>query len=157
MAVNGVLIVLFQPFTARLSARWRRSTVMALGAALTGLGFGLHALPPLIPLAMLAVAVWTVGEILGATVSLAVVADLAPPSLRGSYQGAFSMSWGLAACLAPALGGWVLGHLGRELLWAGCLAMGVLGGAWHLNAANARRRQLELLRLQHEGISSSVD
>jgi MFS family permease len=157
MAVNGVLIVLFQPFTVRLSARWRRSTVMALGAALTGLGFGLHALPPLIPLAMLAVAVWTVGEILGATVSLAVVADLAPPSLRGSYQGAFSMSWGLAACLAPALGGWVLGHLGRELLWAGCLAVGALGGAWHLNAANARRSQLEQLRLQHEGVSSSVD
>jgi MFS family permease len=69
------------------------------------------------------------GEILGATMSPSVVADLAPPHLRGSYQGAFSMGWGLASCLAPALGGWVLGNLGGQALWGGCMLIGLLAGA----------------------------
>lgn len=157
MAVNGVLIVLLQPFMARLVTRWRRSTVLAAGAVFTGLGFGLHALSATVPLAMLAVAVWTVGEILGATVSSSVVADLASPQLRGSYQGVFSMSWGVASCLAPALGGTVLGRFGSTTLWGGCLLTGLLAGAWNLAAADARRRHLEQLRLQHAGVSANVD
>jgi MFS family permease len=157
MAVNGVMIVLLQPFIARGVSRWRRSAVLAAGAVFTGLGFGLHALPATVPLAMFAVAVWTMGEILGATVSPSVVADLASPQLRGSYQGAFAMSWGVASCLAPALGGWVLGRFGAATLWSACLLTGLLAGAWNLAAADARRRHLEQLRLQHGGVSMSVD
>ncbi len=157
MAVNGALIVLVQPFVARLVLRWRRSAVLAAGAVFTGLGFGLHSLSTTVSLAMLAVAVWTVGEILGATMSPSVVADLAPPHLRGSYQGAFSMGWGLASCLAPALGGWVLGNMGGQTLWGGCLLIGLLAGAWSLAIADARRRHLEQLRVQYGGVSSNVD
>lgn len=157
MAVNGIVIVLAQPFVSRLVLRWRRSAVLAAGAVFTGLGFGLHSLSITVPLAMLAVAVWTVGEILGATMAPSVVADLAPPHLRGSYQGTFAMGWGLASCVAPALGGWVLGNLGGQTLWGGCLLIGVLAGAWSLAIADARRRHLEQLRLQYGGVSSSVD
>jgi MFS family permease len=157
MAVNGIVIVLMQPFVARIVLRWRRSAVLAAGAVFTGMGFGLHSLSTTVPLAMLAVAVWTMGEILGATMSPSVVADLAPPHLRGSYQGAFSMGWGLASCVAPALGGWVLGNLGGQTLWGGCLLLGLLTGAWSLAIADARRRHLEHLRLQYEGVSSNVD
>jgi MFS family permease len=157
MAVNGILIVLLQPFISRLVVRWRRSAVLAAGAAFTGMGFGLHALSSTVPLAMLAVSVWTMGEMLGATMSPSVVADLAPPHLRGSYQGAFSMGWGLASCLAPALGGWVLGNLGGQTLWGGCLLLGLVAGVWSLAIADARRRHLEQLRLQYGGVSSSVD
>ncbi|MFL5345350.1 MAG: MDR family MFS transporter [Hyalangium sp.] len=157
MSVNGVLIVLAQPFIVRWVSQWRRSTVLAMGAVFTGVGFGLHSLSFNVPLAMLAVAVWTVGEILGATVSPSVVADLAPAHLRGTYQGAFSMSWGLAACLAPAIGGWALGNLGGLTLWGGCLLVGLLAGAWHLAAADARRRHMAVLRAQNGAVSASVD
>ena len=59
------------------------------------MGFGLHALPATVPLAMFAVGVWTVGEILGATMSPSVVADLAPAHLRGSgYAGAARLGHG---------------------------------------------------------------
>jgi MFS family permease len=157
MFVNGALIVLVQPFIARMVTRWRRSAVLALAAVLTGVGFGMHAVSITVPLAMLAVGVWTLGEILGATVSPALVADLAPAELRGSYQGAFSMAWGLASCLAPALGGWVLERHGGASLWGGCLLLGLLAGAWNLAVADARRRHLELLRTRTSGVSASVD
>jgi MFS family permease len=157
MAVNGVMIVLLQPFIARIVSRWRRSAVLAAGALFTGLGFGLHALPATVPLAMFAVAVWTMGEILGATMSPSVVADLASPQLRGSYQGVFSMSWGFASCAAPVLGGWVLDRFGSATLWGGCLMTGLVAGVWNLAAADARRRHLAQLRLQHGGVSTSLD
>lgn len=157
MAVNCVLIVLVQPFSAGLVSRWRRSAVLAGAAVLMGVGFGLHTLSFNVPLAMLAAAVWTLGEILNATVSPSVVADLAPADQRGSYQGAFLTSWGLAFCVAPALGAWVLGRYGGFTLWGGCLLLGLLAGAWHLAAADSRRRHLEMLRARSASVSASVD
>lgn len=157
MSVNGVLIVLLQPFIGRAVTRWRRSAVLACAATLTGLGFGLHTLSFTAVLAMVAVAVWTLGEILAAAVSPSVVADLAPPELRGSYQGAFHMSWGLASCVAPAVGASVLGHHGGSMLWGGCLLMGLLAAVWNLSIAEARRRHLEVLRTRFPGVSANVD
>jgi MFS family permease len=157
LAVNGVLIVLVQPFTGRLLGRVRRSTALAWASILTGVGFGLHALPNTVPLAVLAVVVWTLGEMAQAPVAPAVVADLAPPSLRGSYQGAYHMLWGLAAATAPALGGLVLGRWGSQALWSTCLALGLLAGLWHLAIAGARRRRLEVLRQERPDISVGTE
>ncbi len=157
LAFNGVLIVLVQPFTGRLVGRMRRSTALAWASLLTGVGFGLHGLPATVPLALLAVLVWTVGEMAQAPVAPAVVADLAPPELRGSYQGAYHMLWGLAAATAPALGGLMLGRWGSSALWSTCLALGLLAGLWHLAIAGARRRHLEALRLQRPDISTSIE
>ena len=50
----------------------------------------------------------TVGEILMAPINPVVVSELAPASLRGAYQGGFSLAMSLAACLAPVLGTSVL-------------------------------------------------
>ncbi|SET72357.1 MDR family MFS transporter [Stigmatella erecta] len=157
MSVNGTLIVLLQPFLSTWVSRWRRSAVLAASGLLTGVGFGLHALSVNLTLAALAVAVWTLGEILSGAVSLSVVADLAPPEQRGSYQGAYYMLWGLAGCAAPAVGGWVLDHLGRNVLWGGCLLLGLLVAVWHLAVAQDRRRHMEALRLKFEGVSAHED
>jgi MFS family permease len=157
MSVNGVLIVLLQPFISTWVSRWRRSAVLAASGLLTGVGFGLHALSVNLPLAALAVGVWTLGEILNGAVSLSVVADLAPPEQRGSYQGAYYMLWGLAGCAAPAVGGWVLEHLGRNALWGGCLLLGLLVMGWHLAVAQARRHHMEALRQRFAGVSAHED
>jgi len=158
LSVNGLLIVALQPFTSRVIRGMRRSHALALAAALTGLGFGLHALPGGAPLAMLAVAVWTLGEMAQAPVAPSVVADLAPTRLRGSYQGAYHMLWGLASTAAPALGGRVLGRAGASALWLGCLALGLACAAWQLAIAGARRRHLDARRaLRADELSTLAD
>ena len=43
LALNGILIVLVQPFVSPFLARFNRSHVIAGGAALVGLGFGVNA------------------------------------------------------------------------------------------------------------------
>jgi MFS family permease len=157
LAVNGALIVLMQPFTGRWLGGMRRAVALALAAGLTGLGFGLHALPPSVALSMVAVAVWTLGEMAQAPVAPSVVADLAPAELRGSYQGAYHMLWGLAACAAPALGGQVMGRFGATTLWLGCLVLGLAAAGWHLAIAGARRRRLDALRTLRPEMSTSAD
>jgi MFS family permease len=125
IASNGVLIVLFQPFVNAWTGRARRPRVLALGAALTGVGFGVNVLAGgSVPLYALSVAVWTAGEISMAGVSPSVVADFAPRDLRGSYQGAYQLSWGVAAFLAPVAGAQILGRLGSGALWGTCVVAG---------------------------------
>ncbi|MCP3102119.1 MFS transporter [Myxococcus sp. K15C18031901] len=146
LSINGLLIVALQPFTSQMIRGMRRSHALALAAALTGLGFGMHALSDAVPLAMLAVAVWTLGEMAQAPVAPSVVTDLAPVRLRGSYQGAYHMLWGLASTVAPALGGWVLGRAGTGVLWMGCLALGLVCAGRQLAIAGNRRRSLDARR-----------
>jgi MFS family permease len=147
VGLNGLFIVLVQPFAAPFASRFRRSHVLAMAALFTGVGFGLNTWATAWGHFAFAVVVWTVGEILFAPVNAAVVADFSPEALRGRYQGAFAMTWSVAFLVAPALGGLVLSSFGREALWLGCLAVGVLGALLQLALAPARRRRMEALGL----------
>src|SRR5260370_2796636 len=91
LAINGILIVLVHPSAAPLLARLRRSTVMACGAALVGIGLGATALAHSPGTYSLTVVIWSLGEIAVLPTSAAVIADLAPANLRGTYQGAYHL------------------------------------------------------------------
>jgi MFS family permease len=80
--------------------------------------------------------------VLGFPYAALLVADLAPRELRGRYQGAFSMCWGIAFTLSPLLGGGLLAHRGPAVLWGACLVVGVAVALGHLVAGPERRRRL---------------
>ncbi len=148
MSVNGLGVVLLQPFAGPALARHDGGRLLAVSALLIGAGFGVNALaawlPPL-PVYVAGVVLWTTGEVVGFPVAAAIVADLAPTALRGRYQGAFSMSWGVAFAVAPVFGGELLTRAGGPTLWATCLAIGAVVAAGHLLAAGPRRRRLAAL------------
>jgi MFS family permease len=146
MALNGVLIVLFQPATTQWLSRFKRSRVLAGSCLLTGVGFGITGLATSAPLYALSVVIWTMGEIGGTPAGQALVADLAPPDARGRYQGAYYMAWGSAFFAAPLLGSVVLEKLGSVWLWGGCFGMGILLAIGHVVTAGARQRRLAVLR-----------
>lgn len=126
ISVNGILIVLLGLPASNLAAKWPRFGAMAGAGALLGVGYGLNALADNLPMYAISVAVWTLGEIVGALVAPSIVADLSPPDKRGLYQGVYSAAWGLASFVGPASGGWVLETFGPTTLWLGCLAIGLL-------------------------------
>lgn len=132
LALNGIVIVVLQPILAPIITRWNRSRALALGSALVGLGFGINAFARDPWLLGLGIVVWTVGEIFVLPIGNALVADVAPSHLRGRYQGAYGLCFGLAAFGAPLLGTLVLQSFGQAALWLGCLAVGVLVGLAHL-------------------------
>jgi MFS family permease len=142
MALNGVGVVILQPLLSPRLPAYDGARVLALSSVLVGLGYGLNSFGGSLPAYVVGALLYTTGEVLGFPVASAIVADLAPPDLRGRYQGAFSMSWGLAFTLSPLVGGEVLHRHGGRVLWLGCLAVALLMALAHLAAGPARRRRL---------------
>jgi predicted MFS family arabinose efflux permease len=145
LVANGIGVVLLQPLQASLGGRRDPSRQLAASALFFGLGYGanlLAGLLPPFPVYLAASMLWTAGEVLGFPYAAQLVAELAPVSLRGRYQGAFSMSWGLAFTLSPVLGGGLLTRFGAVTLWVACFVLAVLVALGHLAAAPARRRRL---------------
>jgi MFS family permease len=139
MAVNGLLIGLLSPFAPRVLGARDRGRVLALGAVLVGVGYGAYALCGAGWQWALATAVWTLGEITTMPVAIALVSDLAPPDLRGRYNGLYSLAFGAGQTLAPLAGGIVLAAAGPRVLFGGCLAVCVAVAAGHLVLGAARR------------------
>jgi MFS family permease len=147
IALNGVLIVALQLFMSRLLRRLRRATALAAAALIIGAGFGLTAFAHTTWFYAVTVLVWTVGEMLNAPSNSATIADLSPASMRGRYQGVYSLSWSAATFLAPILGTAVFQYLGDTAVWAGCFAIGLAVAALHLIAGPARERRIAELRV----------
>jgi MFS family permease len=122
MSMNGVLIVLLQPWVARFKERPVLTRPIALGTVLTGLGFGALPLASNVPWFALTIVVWTFGELLLAPSTPNVISRLAHTSTRGQYQGLFMMSHSASACLAPLIGPWLLSRFGNVALWSSCFA-----------------------------------
>ncbi|MDG4768181.1 MFS transporter [Solwaraspora sp. WMMD406] len=147
IALNGVLIVTGQLFVPRLIRDRSRSHVLALAALITGIGFGLTAVADAAWFYAITVLIWTLGEMLNSPSNATLTAELTPAPLRGRYQGFLSLSWSIAAFVAPIGGGFVREHGSDVTLWVVC---GVIGGAvavGQLVAGPARERRAASLRV----------
>ncbi len=143
ICVNGALIVLVQPSAAVWLGRFSRSRVLAGGAFLVGVGFGLNAFAHTPAAYVGSIAVWTLGEIALLPVTATVITDLAPASLRGSYQGLYQLAWGAAFSVSPTLSGAVIARFGAPTLWAGCFAVASLVAVGQLAIGPASRRRMQ--------------
>ena len=134
ISLNGVVVILAELPLTTLTRRFPPRRVIATGCLLTGIGFGTTALAASVPALAATVVVWTLGEIVSAPVASAYVADISPPHMRGRYAGAFGMAFSLALIVGPAAGT-LLYATGADLLWGGCVVVGVLAGAIMLSPA----------------------
>lgn len=133
LALNGLLVVLFElPISAWTQHR-NRPHMIALGAMLGGGGFALLAIVHALPGLFLMVVVWTLGEIIESPATTAFVADRAPLHARGRYQGALGMMYASAAVVGPLVGTTIY-HLNPDALWLGCGVAGVVSAALALEA-----------------------
>ncbi|GGS51878.1 MDR family MFS transporter [Streptomyces cinerochromogenes] len=129
IAVNGILIVALQiPVTRFIEHRDPR-TLLVASSILAGYGFGLTAFAGSVGVFMLTVCVWTLAEIVNAPTQTSLVVRLSPVHGRGRYQGVYSLSWSLAALVAPLMSGAVIDNLGAAWLWAMCAAVGTVAAA----------------------------
>jgi MFS family permease len=142
IAVNGFLIILVTIPVSNMAAKWPRFETVAVASVLLGLGFGFTALATNLPLFVLSVAIWTLGEIAATSVGPTIIADLSPIELRGVYQGIFGAAWGLSYFIGPLAGGWIYEHWGSSTLWVGCLVIGFLIAFCYLALSAPARRQM---------------
>lgn len=124
--INTALIILLEVPLNGATSEWPYRRVLALGALLTGLGFGGVGLVHSAAGVALMVVVWTFGEMILLPGSSAFAADIAPPERRGEYLGLYSMSFSGAFALAPWLGARTMELLSPRALWAAAALCGIL-------------------------------
>jgi MFS family permease len=123
LAANTAFIVIAQLPIGRAVRHLDRSRTLALSGVawmvtwLVGeLASLTHGLAADLMLGVFAV-LFGLGEcLLSATIG-PLVADLAPPAVRGRYMAAFNLSWGLGLLVGPAIGGFVVGSFLRPGMW----------------------------------------
>jgi len=116
-AVNGGMITLFELSLIERLKRFRRLRLAALGYALVGVGFGMIGLVMHWGFFLLAVVIFTIGEILSAPQQMAFIADWAPPESRGRYLSLYQATWSIAFAVNPMLTLPLHAALGERAFW----------------------------------------
>ncbi|MFE9021967.1 MDR family MFS transporter [Streptomyces sp. NPDC007808] len=128
IAVNGVLIVALQIPLTRFIERRDTGRILVVSSLLAGYGFALTAFAGSVGTVALTVCVWTLGEMLNAPTQTGLVVRLSPAQGRGRYQGMYTLSWSVAALVAPLMSGFVIDRWGAEWLWGMCAVVGTAAG-----------------------------
>ncbi|KPI21931.1 major facilitator superfamily MFS_1 [Actinobacteria bacterium OK074] len=124
ISVNGLLIVALQIPVTRLIGRFDPARLLVLACLLCGYGFGLNAFAGSALGYALAVAVWTLAEVVHSPLNMDLVARLSPEHAKGRYQGVFNLFWATGTLTAPLVGGVMIDSLGPAALWGACAVVG---------------------------------
>jgi MFS family permease len=138
MSLNGLLIILIELGVTTITRRWPALIALAIGLALSGIGFAAIGVASSIAALALTVVIWTFGEMVYSPVGSAYIADIAPLDLRGRYQASYAFTYSLGLMLAP-IGGTLLYSVSPSFLWLACLAL-CMAGAGLLTRAWLRER-----------------
>jgi MFS family permease len=127
VAVNGLVIALFEMGTVDRLRRFRRLRVAALGNLLAGAGFALTGAGHHWGWLLVTVVIWTAGEILTMPFTMAFITDWAPADRRGRYLSWHGATWSLAIGLNPLLFLPLQAALGDRAFWPLMLLLAVPG------------------------------
>ena len=125
LTFNPIVVVLCQ---IRLTERVRRVPEfvrLALGVVAMGTPFLLVAVSTALPLLILMLLLFVLGEMLWGPPAQGLVARLAPEDMRGAYFGASGATWPAALALGPLIGLQVRGAFGDTAMW---VAIAIIGG-----------------------------
>ena len=138
ISLNGALIVVFELLITAWAQRKRQQPLIAIGYALSCIGFAMTGLATGIPMLAFTVVVWTVAEMIYAPASGAYVVGLAPERYRGRYMGIWHSMWSAGMVLGPAMGTWIYQRSPTALWWT-CFAMGLAAAMLAMVKADGRR------------------
>lgn len=134
MGFAGVLVVLFQLPITRSMKRIAPMVMMAAGAGVFALGFGMFTFISTLFGFIAAFSVITLGEMVYFPTQQSIVAQLAPVDMRGRYMAIAGLAFSIPNILGPGLGGLLLELANPFTLWyvgaAACLAAAAGFGAF---------------------------
>ena len=117
LSMNAAMVVLFQFSITRWIAKYRPLLVMTVGMLLYAIGFGMYGFVSTYILFMVAMVIITIGEMMTAPTSQALVAQLAPEDMRGRYMAVFGFTWVIPSAVGPLLAGLVMDNTDPRWVW----------------------------------------
>jgi predicted MFS family arabinose efflux permease len=131
LALNSILIALFEMQVVRRIELRPPLPLLALGSFVICAGYGLNAFARGPLGALLSIAAWTAGEMLFFPLAASFATSRAPAGAVGRYLSVFQLGFAIPFVLAPLVGTALYDHQGPRFLWASCAAMGVVVAACH--------------------------
>lgn len=133
MALNAGMVVLFQYPITRIISKYKKTTIMALGAFLYAIGFGSIGLSNSLLLFAINMAILTVGEMVIIPVNTSFVADISPEDMRGRYMGVLGIANMLGWGIGPIIGGLSIDKVGGNFIWLIIFILGLISSAGYLS------------------------
>jgi MFS family permease len=140
-SLNCLLIVLLEVPLNAATSHWPHRRTLALGALLSGAGFGAMAFARDFASLAATVVLWTFGEMLFFPASAAYATDIAPDARRGEYSGLYTMMFSVAFAVGPWAGTVVLERAGARLLWGLTFLLGALAAAMFLRMPEPKHHE----------------
>lgn len=124
--INTLMIVFMEVPLNAATSDWPHHRALAIGAFLFAVGSGAFAYANGPAMIIVGVVVWTFGEMMLFPQASAYVAEIAPPSRRGEYMGAYSLAFNISFAVAPWAGTVAFDRYGAQFLWMSVFAIGVI-------------------------------
>lgn len=140
LSLNAFMVVLFQFWITRRIEGYPPMLMMAIGTLLYAIGFALYGFVSAYVLFLFAMVIITIGEMLVAPVSQAIVARFAPADMRGRYMAVFGFSFGIPFAIGPLMAGLILDNLDARILWWSAGAIGIAAVIIFLNLHRTAER-----------------
>ncbi len=141
--LNTVMIVFMEVPLNAATAHWPHRRALTLGALLFAIGSGALAFSSHAPGILVAMAIWTFGEMLLFPQASAFVAEVAPVGRRGEYMGAYSLAFSGAFAIAPALGTSGYATFGARTLWLAVFGVGLVSAVMMAGVKSAAEASAE--------------
>jgi predicted MFS family arabinose efflux permease len=133
-ALNPIVIVALQLRVTRWTAAVPRGSKLAVAVLLMASPYLLLEVSAALGIIVVVLLVFVLGEMLWAPASEALIANMAPPGLRGLYLGTANAASWTGMALGPAVGLQARDRLGDAGMWLVVLAVGIVGAGLYLAA-----------------------
>lgn len=127
LGLNGVLIVLAEIPLSGWTRKHNPAHIISIGYALIGVSGLLLALPKTMPLFLIGMTIFTIGEMISLPVCMAYVSNISDKSERGRFMGMNGVSWSASFAAGPSIG-IILCNQFPNGFWAGVGLLGILAG-----------------------------
>jgi MFS family permease len=138
VSLNGALIVFCELPLTRFTRKFPARRMMAIGYLVCAISYALNAFAHTVPALVLCMVIFTLGEMVTLPTSMAYLADLAPPEMRGRYMGASGLTWATALIIGPACG-MRLFAAAPQIYWSACAVVGAFAAFIITRPARCRR------------------
>lgn len=140
VVVNPLAVTLLQLRLTRAVERIPAAVKLVGAMLMMGLPFLLLGVSAAVPVVVLVIAVFVLGEMLWVPTSQSIIAALAPADVRGAYMGAFGSTAAVGFALAPFFGLQIGDRYGDSAMWSTFAGLAVVGAVLGAIACRGARR-----------------
>jgi proton-dependent oligopeptide transporter, POT family len=131
LAVDPIVVISLTMLVGFLTKRLQAFHAIVLGTLISGLAFIVFIVHPSVWMAVAALAVLAIGEIVQQPRYYDYISRLAPPDQQGTYMGFAFLPLGIGSFIAGKFSGWLMHHFGEELhqpimVWWAVVAVGIV-------------------------------